>query len=41
MSSDEKLLDFPKVEVTPEESVRRVMVEATGQPSARRVAAVN
>ena len=29
MSSDEKVLDFPRVEVTPEESARRVMVEAT------------
>ena len=28
MSSDEKVLDFPRVEVTPEESARRVMVEA-------------
>ena len=27
--SDEKVLDFPRVEVTPEESARRVMVEAT------------
>src|ERR1700722_13088886 len=29
MSSDEKVLDFPRVEVTSEESARRVMVEAT------------
>ena len=29
MSSDEKVLDFPRVQVTPEESARRVMVEAT------------
>ena len=29
MSSDEKVLDFPRVEVTPEENARRVMVEAT------------
>ena len=29
VSSDEKVLDFPRVEVTPEESARRVMVEAT------------
>src|ERR1700722_4506900 len=29
MSSDEKVLDFPRVEVTPEESARRVMLEAT------------
>src|SRR6516162_4528178 len=29
MSSDEKVLDFSRVEVTPEESARRVMVEAT------------
>ena len=29
MSSDEKVLDFPRVEVRPEESARRVMVEAT------------
>ena len=29
MSIDEKVLDFPRVEVTPEESARRVMVEAT------------
>src|ERR1700720_2082873 len=28
MSSDEKVLDFPRVEVTSEESARRVMVEA-------------
>ena len=27
--SDEKVRDFPRVEVTPEESARRVMVEAT------------
>ena len=29
MSSDEKVLDFPRVEVTSEENARRVMVEAT------------
>ena len=29
MSNDEKVLDFPRVEVTSEENVRRVMVEAT------------
>ena len=29
MSSDEKVLDFPRVEVTSEERARRVMVEAT------------
>jgi hypothetical protein len=29
MSSDEKVLDFPRVEGTSEESARRVMVEAT------------
>jgi len=29
MSSDEKVLDFPKGEVTPEENARRVTVEAT------------
>jgi hypothetical protein len=29
MSSDEKVLDFPRVEVTPEENARRVTVEAT------------
>jgi hypothetical protein len=29
MSSDEKVLDFPKAEVTPEEKARRVTVEAT------------
>ena len=29
MSIDEKVLDFPKAEVTPEESARRVTVEAT------------
>ena len=29
MSSDEKVLDFPRVEVTSEEKARRVMVEAT------------
>jgi hypothetical protein len=29
MSSDEKALDFPRVEVTPEVSASRVMVEAT------------
>ena len=29
MSIDEKVLDFPRAEVTPEESTRRVMVEAT------------
>ena len=29
MSSDENVLDFPKVEVTSEENARRVMVEAT------------
>jgi hypothetical protein len=29
MSSDEKVLDFPRVEVTSKESARRVMVEAT------------
>ena len=29
MSSDEKVLDFPKAEVTPEENARRVTVEAT------------
>ena len=29
LGSDEKVLDFPRVEVTPEESARRVMVEAT------------
>ena len=28
MSSDEKVLDFPRVEVTSEENARRVMVEA-------------
>ena len=28
MSSDEKVLDFPRVEVTPEENARRVTVEA-------------
>jgi hypothetical protein len=29
MSSDEKVLDFPRVEGTSEENARRVMVEAT------------
>src|SRR6185436_1323236 len=29
MSIDEKVLDFPRAEVTPEESARRVMIEAT------------
>ena len=29
MSIDEKVLDFPRAEVTTEESARRVMVEAT------------
>ena len=29
MSIDEKVLDFPKVEVTPEENARRVTVDAT------------
>src|ERR1700731_1527800 len=29
MSGDEKVLDFPRVEGTSEESARRVMVEAT------------
>jgi hypothetical protein len=29
MSSDEKVLDFPRVEFTPEENARRVTVEAT------------
>src|SRR6476659_2260708 len=29
MSIDENVLDFPRAEVTPEESTRRVMVEAT------------
>ena len=29
MSSDEKVLDFPRVEVTSEENARRVMIEAT------------
>ena len=29
MSSDEKVLDFPRAEVTPEENARRVTVEAT------------
>ena len=29
MSIDEKVLDFPRVEVTPEENARRVTVEAT------------
>ena len=29
MSNDEKVLDFPRVEVTSEENARRVMVEAT------------
>src|SRR4029077_17801622 len=29
MSSDEKVLDFPRVQGTSEESARRVMVEAT------------
>ena len=29
MSIDENVLDFPRAEVTPEESIRRVMVEAT------------
>src|ERR1700675_2816090 len=29
MSSDEKVLDFPRVEDTSEENARRVMVEAT------------
>ena len=29
MSSDEKVLDFARVEVTPEENARRVTVEAT------------
>ena len=28
MSSDEKVLDFPRVEVASEENARRVMVEA-------------
>ena len=28
MSIEEKVLDFPRAEVTPEESARRVMVEA-------------
>ena len=28
MSSDEKVLDFPRIEVTPEENARRVTVEA-------------
>jgi hypothetical protein len=42
MSIEEKVLDFPRAEVTTEESARRVMVEATptGWPSAGRVAAV-
>jgi len=29
MSSDEKVLDFPRVEGTSEENARRVMAEAT------------
>ena len=29
MSSDEKVLDFPRVEVTSDENARRVMIEAT------------
>ena len=29
MSSDENVLDFPRVEVTPEKNARRVMAEAT------------
>jgi hypothetical protein len=29
MSNGEKVLDFPRVEVTSEENARRVMVEAT------------
>jgi len=29
MSSDEKVLDFPRVEGTSEENARRVMIEAT------------
>jgi hypothetical protein len=43
MSSDEKVLDFPRVEVTSEENARRVMVEATRLASLapRRVAAVD
>jgi hypothetical protein len=41
MSSDEKVLDFPRVEGTSEENAKRVMVDAPGQPSARRVAAVD
>jgi hypothetical protein len=38
MSIEEKVLDFPRAEVTTEESARRVMVEATRR--AGRVAAV-
>ena len=43
MSSDEKVLDFPRVEVTSVENARRVMVrgDAPGEPSARGVAAVD
>ena len=43
MSSDEKVLDFPRVEGTSEENARRVMIEATrlAKASARRVAAVD
>ena len=38
MSSDEKVLDFPRVEVTSEENARRVMVEATRLASLRAAA---
>jgi hypothetical protein len=43
MSSDEKVLDFPRVEVTPEENARRVTGrgDAPSQSSAGRVAAVD